>query len=465
MLCVLAGCRAPGNQQPDARAPDGGGPDVDARMIDAPGMIDAPPPTAGERLRLVTGNITSGNFQAYEDPGIRIFRGLAADIAMIQEFNYKTNSDGDLREFVERAFGPGYLFVRGVGQIPNGIVSRYPIDASGEWIDTEVSNRRFTWAQIDIPGETDLFAVSVHLLTSNPTERDSEARQLVDNLTALPGGMYVVLGGDFNTDVRGEPCIQTLSTVFATAAPYPVDQLGVDNTNATRSKPYDWVLVNSALDALETDVVVGLNRFANGMVADTRVYSPIGDLAPAMTTDSGASMMQHMAVVRDFRVPGSGGPADPPPVSQVFINEVLANEPGSDTAGEFVELVNGGNADTDLSGWTISDSVQVRHTFAPGTTLGAGRAVVVFGGSAGIPGGLGNAIAASSGLLGLTNDADTVTLTAPAATLDTVEYTSSDDGVSINRDPDGAASGVFVLHTALVSSPRSPGTRVDGSAY
>jgi hypothetical protein len=180
------------------------------------------------------------------------------------------------------------------------------------------------------------------------------------------------------------------------------------------------------------------------------------------------------------RVSAVAGPSDmsdapftisvgPPPASQVFINEILANEPGSDVTGEFVEIVNSGATDADLSGWTISDGTAVRHAFAPGTTLAAGRAVVVFGGAGGIPGGLDNAIAASTGQLNLANGGDTVTMASPAATIDSFMYTSllsGIDGVSMNRDPDGSASGTFVLHTTPApSTTSSPGKRVDGSAF
>src|SRR6476646_1923220 len=98
---------------------------------------------AGDCLRLVTGNLTTGNLQSYEDPGVRIFRGLAADVAMIQEFNVGGNSDVELRSFVDDAFGTDYSYARAAasGQIPNGIVTRYPILASGEWTDSQVADR------------------------------------------------------------------------------------------------------------------------------------------------------------------------------------------------------------------------------------------------------------------------------------------------------------------------------------
>jgi endonuclease/exonuclease/phosphatase family metal-dependent hydrolase len=515
-------------------------------------------------LRLVAGNLTSGNKQAYEAPGIRILQGIAPDVAMLQEFNYKTNSAADLRSFVDAAFGGEFAYVRGApAQIPNGIVSRYPIIASGEWVDSQVSNRDFVWAQIDIPGPVDLVAISVHLLTANASVRNLEAGQLVQRISALPAGAYVALGGDFNTASRGEAGIQTLSSVLVTAGPWPVDQDGVGNTNAARAKPFDWVLVNPALDALEAPVDVGTHTFPDGLVVDTRVYAPMAELAPALAGDSGAASMQHMAVVRDFAVEGEpppppasvavtapnggetwvigssqtvawtasevsavdvalstdgatwtplasgvaaadgqvavivpagapgaarirvsaapgGSPSDesdaafaivsagPPPAPRVFINEVLANEPGSDTAGEFVELVNSGNAAADLSGWKISDAAAVRHTFAAGTALAAGRAIVVYAGASAIPAGLGNAIAASTGSLVLGNSGDTVTLAGPSGTVDSVTYTSAlsgSDGVSMNRSPDGDPAGGFVLHSQLSASPRSPGVRATGAAF
>ncbi|MEO7736261.1 MAG: lamin tail domain-containing protein [Kofleriaceae bacterium] len=537
-------------------------------------MINVPPRTsvAGDRLRLVAGNITSGNKQAYEQAGIRIFRGLAPDVAMIQEFNVATNSTADLRGFVDQAFGTEYTFARGAAseQIPNGIVSRYPILASGEWSDSTVGNRAYTWAQIDIPGPIDLYAISVHLLSSSSGSRNTEAGQLVQNIHNLPANAYVVLGGDFNTTSRSEACVQTLGAVLNTTGPFPVDEAGLGNTNANRNQPYDWVLANAGLQALQTDTVVGSHTFANGLVADTRVYTPIAELAPALAADSGASNMQHMAVVRDFALPGTpppppasvlvtspnggdswaagssqtitwtttsvdnvsielstdgttfttlsastpatdgqlivtapeiastsarvrvsaqpgGSPSDvsdaaftitvappppppppPPPDGKVFINEVLANEPGSDTAGEFVELVNSGGTAVDLSGWTISDGTAVRHVFASGTSLGAGRAIVVFAGASAIPPGLGNAIASSTGSFVLGNSGDTVKLASPAGLVDSVTYTSAlsgTDGVSMNRSPDGSATGTFVLHTTLSSAPRSAGMRSNGTAF
>jgi hypothetical protein len=154
---------------------------------------------------------------------------------------------------------------------------------------------------------------------------------------------------------------------------------------------------------------------------------------------------------------------------RVFLNEVLANEPGSNVAGEFIELVNTGTAVADLSGWTLSDAVTVRHTFASGTLLAPGAVLVVYGAASGIPAGLSTAVGASTGRLDLSNSGDTVTLRdGLAGTVDSASYTSAlsgTDGVSMNRSPDVSPSGAFVLHTTLATLPYSPGTRVNGSAF
>ncbi|MCP3064250.1 lamin tail domain-containing protein [Myxococcus sp. K38C18041901] len=262
---------------------------------------------ANVRLRLMAANLSSGNGQDY-DPGhgLRIFQGTDADIVMIQEFNYKTDSAADIRSFVDTAFGPGFSYYRESGaQIPNGIISRYPIIASGEWDDPQVSNRDFAWARIDIPGPKDLWAVSVHLLTANASTRNTEAVSLVSRIQAnIPAGDYLVIGGDLNTGSRSESAFGTLSQVVNTASPYPADRNGNTNTNAGRNSPYDHVLVDSDLRPYQTAVVIGGSSFANGLVVDTRVYSPIGELSPALSGDSGASGMQHMGVIKDFLIPG-----------------------------------------------------------------------------------------------------------------------------------------------------------------
>jgi endonuclease/exonuclease/phosphatase family metal-dependent hydrolase len=176
----------------------------------------------------------------------------------------------------------------------------------------------------------------------------------------------------------------------------------------------------------------------------------------------GATTGDHFPVLSRYNFGGGGSPAN------VIINEIRANEPGSNTAGEFVELVNIGSTAANIGGWTISDSLSVRHTFASGVTLNPGKAIVVFAGASAIPSGLSNAVAASSGGLALNNDSDTVTLRdSGGATRNSFAYTSAlsgTDGVSMNRNPDGTTGG-FVLHTSISSAQSSPGVRASGAAW
>ncbi len=262
---------------------------------------------SGTKVRLMAANISSGNRQSY-DPGdgTRIIQGTVPDIVMIQEFNYGDNSASAIRGFVDTAFGSTFSYYReGGAQIPNGIISRWPILDSGEWDDTEVGNRDFAWARIDVPGPKDLWAISVHLLTSGSGTRNNEASNLVSLIKAnIPAGDYLAIGGDFNTDNRAEPCLSTFSSVVTTSAPYPADRSGNVNTNASRGKPYDHVLVSADLHAYQTATVIGGSSFSSGLVVDTRTYSPISEIAPARSSDSAASNMQHMAIIKDFLIPG-----------------------------------------------------------------------------------------------------------------------------------------------------------------
>lgn len=509
------------------------------------GLSANAPTLAGTRLRLMAGNLTTGSQNYNNGEGIRIFRGTAPDIAMVQEMRYGTNSTADIRKFVDLAFGPEFQYYRGgSGNIPNGVVSRYPILSAGDWVDVKVADRQFTWARIDIPGDTHLFAISVHLLTSSSANRQAQASALVNLInTNVPAGDWVTIAGDFNTSSRTEAALSTLSAVVTTGAPYPTDHNNNGNTNASRAKPYDWVTVSPGLQALSTATVIGASVFPAGAVIDTRVYTPISEISPALVSDSGAQYMQHMGVVRDFDLP-TGGPTPTvhvdapnggesfavgastqiqwtatnltavnidyaadgatysriatgvsggsytwtvpspattsgririgtdtisdtsdaaftvvaPSAGQVILNEILANEPGSSTAGEFVELVNRGGSTVDLSGWRLSDAAALRHTFPAGTTLAPGARITVFGGATGIPAGV-TASAASTGQLGLSNSGDTVTLANASGTaVDSFTYTSSlsgTDGVSMNRSPDGSTGG-FVLHTTISTRSSSP---------
>jgi endonuclease/exonuclease/phosphatase family metal-dependent hydrolase len=260
-----------------------------------------------QTIRTVAANITSGNDQAYEAEGTRILRGLQPDVVMIQEFNVSSSSSTDLRNWVNSTFGSEFSYFReNYNGIPNGVISRWPIVASGSWDDTTIGDRGFAWARINIPGDKNLWVVSVHLKASSASasQRQSQAQQLVTYIEAnVPADDYLLIGGDCNTYSYTEACLVTLGGIVDVSAPRPVDQAGDPDTNSGRYLPYDWVMAEAELDGLETPVKIGSLTFANGLVFDSRVFSPLSSVSPVLSTDSAATNMQHMAVVRAFAVP------------------------------------------------------------------------------------------------------------------------------------------------------------------
>jgi len=266
----------------------------------------APGDGGGTNVRIMAANISSGAKLSYgPEEGVRIFKGLAPDVVLIQEFKTDTTSATEVDTFVTGTFGSTFTYYREPGvEIPNGIISRYPITESGRWADPQVANRGFAYAKIAVPGAHPLWAVSLHLLTTNGTARAAEATALVTQVRALiPAADYLVVGGDLNTNTRIESCITALSEIVFTNGPFPADGSGNESTNAPRNAAYDWLIPNKDLALLQIPTVVGTTTFAAGLVFDSRVYTPLTDVAPVQATDSAALNMQHMPVVRDFRLP------------------------------------------------------------------------------------------------------------------------------------------------------------------
>ena len=226
-----------------------------------------------------------------------------------------------------------------------------------------------------------------------------------------------------------------------------------------------WTSSNVANVRIEYTLDGGANWTV--IVSDLASTGSFAWTLPTTSTSAARVRISDMASTATDQSDGTftitGAPA------QVIINEIRANEPGSNTAGEFVELVNVGGTPANIGGWTISDGTAVRHTFAAGTTLNPGKAIVVFGGASAIPAGLSNATPASTGGLSLNNSSDTVTVRDGAgAVKNSFAYTSAlsgTDGVSMNRNPDGTAAGSFVLHTSISSAQSSPGVRASGAPW
>jgi endonuclease/exonuclease/phosphatase family metal-dependent hydrolase len=260
------------------------------------------------KLRVVAANLTSDNAQSYspdngnhsnpEGAGARILKALKPDIVLIQEFNTTVPP----RQWINQTLGGDFVFTREEGkQIPNGIISRFPIAESGVWDDPVLDNRDFVWARLRIPEQRDLWAVSVHLHSKGATSRATQAAALVKFIhEKIPADALLVIGGDFNTRGTDEKCFAVLSEVAVIPENPPADGNGIIHTNAPRNKPYDWVIAGKPLDSAQTPVEIAGLKFPHGLVFDTRVFEPLEKLPPAQKGDSDAPNMQHMAVVRDF---------------------------------------------------------------------------------------------------------------------------------------------------------------------
>jgi|GEM_PF-611332 len=254
-------------------------------------------------MTIMAANTTSGSAQEYLGPGVRIFQALAPDIVCVQEFNV---TDVTVRAFVNRVFGPQFQYICEPGvSIPNGIISRWPIIASGVWnaVDSVYPDRNYVWATLDIPGPTNLHAISVHISTDS-AERPGEAIALTNYIrSSFNTNDYMVLAGDLNADSDTEPALTTLKTIFSDAQ-QPADAAGDKDTNEPRNQRYDFVLPNAPLNALHTTTTVAGVQFPHGIVLDTRTW---GGTPPSPTqvddSENGTGEhvnMQHMAIKKTF---------------------------------------------------------------------------------------------------------------------------------------------------------------------
>ena len=273
-----------------------------------------------DAFSIVSANLTSGTNEVnstttWDDPGGRILEALCPDVALMQEWVLKPGIT--YRGFVDEHFGTGFSYYveyqTGSYAQPNGIISRWPIVDYGEWPDGEVFNRDFAWVKVDLPGSKDLHAVSVHLKASSletPEEdaatRLAEARALT-NYIAQAGWLtngYVVVGGDLNLTNRTEWALKTLTNIVSDSH-QPADQDGDRDTNSGKYRPYDLILPGPGLDERHCSIVCYGETFPNGMVFDTRpseVTWSGGVPPPALTTDSAAENMQHLAVMKVFEL-------------------------------------------------------------------------------------------------------------------------------------------------------------------
>ena len=263
-----------------------------------------------DTVSIMAANTTSGSYQEYEGPGNRIFQALCPDVALVQEFNMTNGTtEAVYRAWVDQTFGPDFSYCHeplASANIPNGIVSRWPIVEYGEWDDPTLSDRDFVWAKIDLPGDKFLYAVSLHIKASSgyESQRTTETRALT-NYIAQAGWStndYLVIGGDFNLQTRTETALAVLTAKVVSDAHQSADQVGNKNTNSGRDNPYDLVLPSPGLDARHRTYYFGGYSYGNGIVYDTRITWASGLPSPSLSTDSAAVNMQHMGAMKIFEL-------------------------------------------------------------------------------------------------------------------------------------------------------------------
>ena len=249
---------------------------------------------------------------------------------------------------------------------------------------------------------------------------------------------------------------------------YYLSGANLDGSDVTITAPSDYEI---SLDDANWSSPITLTAFDG---TSTTVYVRLkAGLSAGFYNSETISNSGGGATTQDVTCNGTVNPILP----DLVINEILADPDATlgDANGdgnvntsddEFVEIINNETSSVDISGWTISDAVSVRHTFPASTLIPAGESVVVFGGGTptGIPG---TVQIASSGALGLNNAGDDVILKNGSGFI-VVSYTYGSEGgnnQSLARDPD--ITGAFVEHSTISSNPVSfsPGRKnTDGSA-
>lgn len=215
----------------------------------------------------------------------------------------------------------------------------------------------------------------------------------------------------------------------------------------------------------------------------------IGRARIRATTSNGAGGTVSGEATMDVKIP-------------LVINEILADVPPDDATtpdiegdanrdgvrnsgdDEFIELLNASAQPLDISGIEIADATATtRFKFAANTVLGAGGAVVVFGGGnpPDMTSEFGGAQVFKASALSFNDGGDTVRVslkvgTATAIIVELIYGANPGDAVaprdqSLTRSPDAggdAPGGLFLPHSAATNAearPYSPGTRADGTPF
>ncbi len=267
-------------------------------MAASTGLADVPARTVP--LTIATANLSDNRTQAYEDPAIRILQALQPDILAIQEFNYKAGTSQDLARLLSRSRRP-LRPRKGGARLPNGIISRYPILAHGQWGGSLPSRTAACSGPPSPSPAPGRFTSSASIWSSAtpPAAPPRPGTSSASSATASPDD-YVVLCGDFNTTSRAAEALAVLTAWFDDSA-QPADQNGNPHTNAPRTRPYDYVLPNPALARHHAPTILDGLVFPGGLCLR---HQPL-ESAPA-SRPMGGYRRGHAASPRDENLP------DPP---------------------------------------------------------------------------------------------------------------------------------------------------------
>jgi hypothetical protein len=168
------------------------------------------------------------------------------------------------------------------------------------------------------------------------------------------------------------------------------------------------------------------------------------------TDDEGetTTSSQQSYTVSDVTIAINEIHADPDPIA----GDANGDGTISTSQDEFVEIVNHSGEAVDISFYTLSDGLSIRHEFPKGSILQPQDAIVVFGGGTPVGFDFYDVQTASSGSLGLNNGGDDIVLKdSSGAVIVAVTYGSeAGNNQSLTRDPD--FTGDFVIHTNALGS-------------
>ncbi len=264
--------------------------------------------------------------------------------------------------------------------------------------------------------------------------------------------------------------------------------LTITNTVTPAPEPSLPPMISPTPSPLLTGTVE-ITQFPSITLSSSLTYTPPTTISPT-TTETLHPIMTTISteVVTGTPLP-SITPSQPPTVTGTMVSledlDILLNEIHADPDlilgdsnndgqihsddDEFLEFVNIGENDLDLSGWSISDSLRPRYIFPDGTILKGGCGVVIFGG--GDPqGDFGGSLIFSAGSLGLNNTGDAISLCDNSGEERLFYQYGSEGGQnqSLTRSPDIMGTFPLVLHGEVGGSNGdlySPGVMLDGSVF